>query len=160
MFPVKRPCGSPQRSPPSPAPTPEKVSFSWPEPRGGWHAGNLTGLGVARAELRASKLAPAKIAAARGQPIGAMELRSPAQERKTVRRWLRVADKHAVDVDVEVTLRAVRHAGILIDPIVLELEWLRRIERQSQGPDRPQSRGEPEAYASSSQSTCHGSRAR
>jgi hypothetical protein len=52
MFPVKRPCGSPQRSPPSPAPTPEKVSFSWPEPRGGWHAGNLTGLGVARAELR------------------------------------------------------------------------------------------------------------
>ena len=59
------------------------------------------------------------VAIARGQPIGAMEFRSPAQERKTVWRWLGVADEHAIDVDVEVTSRAVRHTGVLIDPIVI-----------------------------------------
>ena len=36
-----------------------------------------------------------------------------------MRRWLRVANEHAVNVDVEVTSRAVRHTGVLIDPIVL-----------------------------------------
>ena len=44
---------------------------------------------------------------ARRQPIRAVNFHSPAQERKTVRRGLPVADERPVDVDVNVHLAAI-----------------------------------------------------
>ena len=53
------------------------------------------------------------VSIARRQPIGAMKFHGPAQELKTVRRKLPVADEGAVDIDVNVHPAAITDSNRL-----------------------------------------------